>query len=50
MDSCYWGRLSGLSGDLDDIIANDNANGPFYVTVMESDVALTTACNLGLAE
>jgi hypothetical protein len=25
--SCYWARLSGFSGKLDDILANDNADG-----------------------
>ena len=25
-DSCYWARLSGFTGDFDDIIANDNLN------------------------
>ncbi len=50
LDSCYWGRLSGLSGELDDIIANDNANGSFYVSVSPTDVALATHCALELVE
>ncbi len=50
MDSCYWERLSGLSGDFDDLIANDNANGSYYVTIDASDVAFTTDCKLALAE
>ncbi len=50
LDSCYWGRLSGLSGELDDIIANDNANGSFYVSVSPTDIALATHCALELVE
>ena len=50
VDSCYWERLSGLSGDFDDLIANDNANGSYYVTIDASDVAFTTDCKLALAE
>lgn len=45
-DSCYWARLQGLSGTLDDIIANDNAVGQYYVEVQNSDFALETACEL----
>jgi hypothetical protein len=26
LDSCYWARLSGFSGDFDDIVANGNLN------------------------
>ena len=44
--SCYWERLSGLSGTLDDIIANDNANGLYYIEVKDTDVALGTDCGL----
>jgi len=44
--SCYWERLSGLSGTLDDIIANDNANGLYYIEVKDTDVALGTECGL----
>jgi hypothetical protein len=46
MDSCYWERLSNLSGDMDAIIANGNAIGLFYVEVLETDRALTTDCEL----
>jgi hypothetical protein len=45
-DSCYWERLSDLSGEFDAIIANDNATGQFYVEVRESDHALSTDCDL----
>ena len=33
LSSCYWARLSGLSEDFDDLIANDNATGSYYVSV-----------------
>jgi Fibronectin type III domain len=38
-DWCYWERLSGFSGDFDDIIANDfiDGTGPFVVTILPSD-------------
>lgn len=40
-DDCYWERQSGLSGDFDDIIANDFVigSGRVYVTIAPSDVA-----------
>jgi hypothetical protein len=41
-DSCYWARLSGLSGELDDIIANDIGNGWRIVTIAPTDVAFET--------
>ena len=50
LDSCYWARLSGLSGDFSDLIANDNATGQFYVQVSPSDRALSTACHLELVQ
>ena len=50
LDSCYWARLSGLSGDMDDLTANDNASGSFYVTIEASDYALETSCDLALSE
>ncbi|MFO1539111.1 MAG: hypothetical protein ACKOTZ_01500 [Chloroflexota bacterium] len=34
---CYWARLSGFSGDLDDIIANDLPGGPSIVTIGAGD-------------
>ena len=46
LDSCYWARLSGLSGEFNDIIANDNANGSFYVSVSPTDLAFTNQCAL----
>ncbi|GAB3188065.1 hypothetical protein [Nesterenkonia suensis] len=41
--SCYWARLSGLSGELNDIITNDNVSGQGFVTIAESDVAFETS-------
>jgi len=46
LDSCYWGRMSDLSGEFDSIIANDNAVGQFYVEVLDTDMALETGCEL----
>ncbi len=48
LDSCYWERLSGVSGDFDHIIANDNVNGSYYVSVDASDYALHTSCGLAV--
>jgi hypothetical protein len=44
--SCYWARLSGFSGTLDDIIANDNISaGPVIVTIDPSDAGFhSTRC------
>lgn len=39
-DSCYWARLSGFSGDLDDIIANDIVAGRGRVTIAKSDAGV----------
>ncbi len=38
-DWCYWERLSGFSGNFDDIIDNDfiDGTGPFVVTIQPSD-------------
>ena len=47
-DSCYRARLSGLSGVLEHLIANDTAIGSYFVTVASSDAALVTDCNLSL--
>lgn len=37
---CYWARLSGLSGEFDELIANDAFEGQTTVVVNEGDVAL----------
>ncbi len=36
-DGCYWARLKSFSGDLDAILANDNAVGPAVVTILRTD-------------
>ena len=41
---CYWERLSGLSGDLDDILANANTTGRGIAEVLPTDVAFHTTC------
>lgn len=46
MDSCYWERLRNVRGELDSIIANDNATGQYYIEVQPSDFALKTKCEL----
>ena len=49
-DSCYWERLSDLTGEFDAILANDNSNGQFYIEVREGDYALQTDCELVLLD
>jgi hypothetical protein len=34
---CYWARLSGFGGTLDEILANDNTDGPTVVTILPTD-------------
>jgi hypothetical protein len=43
-DSCYWARLSDLSGELDAILANENVSGQGLVTIEPTDVAFETGC------
>ncbi len=45
IDTCYWARLSNLTGQ-DDILANENAEGLYYIEVLPSDTALQTRCEL----
>lgn len=40
---CYWARLSGTSGNFDEIITNGNAEGPTTVTIAKSDKAFETS-------
>lgn len=40
---CYWARLSGLSGEFQDIITNGVPEGSAYVTISASDVAFETS-------
>lgn len=39
---CYWERLSGLSGEFDDIIANGAPDGPAVVEIASSDAAFSS--------
>lgn len=50
MESCYWARLSGVSGGFGDIIANDNATGQFLIQVSSSDFALQVNCPVSYQE
>lgn len=34
---CYWARLSGFSGEMNELIANENESGPAIVTIGKSD-------------
>lgn len=43
VERCYWERLSGLSGDFDDIVANDNASRQAIVEISASDVAFNSS-------
>jgi hypothetical protein len=36
-DGCYYARLKGFSGSFDDIIANNNTDGPAVITIAASD-------------
>lgn len=49
---CYWERLAGLSGELDDILANDFQNfvGPVLVDILSSDVAFMLNAGCGALE
>lgn len=40
--NCYWERLAGLGGNLEDIIANDLPSGAAIVEIASSDVAFST--------
>jgi hypothetical protein len=39
--SCYWARLKGFSGNLDDIIANSNVSGSTVVTIGAGDAGFS---------
>lgn len=41
-DNCYWERLSGFGGTLDETIENDIAPGPAVVTILPSDAGFTS--------
>lgn len=40
--NCYWARLSGTSGDFEQIITNNNSQGPTTVTIRPTDAAFET--------
>ena len=43
-DGCYWARLSGFGGTLDEIIANSfSVSGPQYVEIKSTDVGFKTS-------
>lgn len=44
LDSCYWARLSGTSGETSEILANGNVEGHGIVTIKPTDVAFQTRC------
>lgn len=39
---CYWARLAGASGELDDVRANGNESGPVIVDIAPDDYAFQT--------
>lgn len=41
--NCYWARLKGLGGSVDDIIANGSPNGPATVKVATGDKGFETS-------
>jgi len=49
-ESCYWERLSDLSGDFDAIIANDIAEGQFFVEISTDDFAFYVSCDMQRVE
>lgn len=42
--SCYWARLSGFSGEMDDLIANGNEDGSFIVEIDPADAGFELQC------
>lgn len=44
-DGCYWERLSGFSGDFEELIANNNAVVHDVVEIMDSDAAFDSGCD-----
>ncbi len=39
---CYWARLAGTGGEIGEILANDNSDGPEVVTIGPKDAAFET--------
>ena len=50
LDSCYWERLSGVRGTLDDILANDGPTGQYFIEVLPSDFAFKVSCEVQKVE
>ena len=50
LSSCSWQRLSGASGDSDEILAIGIAQGQFYVEIQDTDAYFETGCELTLTE
>ena len=48
-DGCYWERLTGFSGDFDELIANDfiSSSSQQFVTIGLSDVGFTSDAECG---
>jgi hypothetical protein len=42
-DLCYWARLSGLTGDFEELIVNGIPEGPASVEILPTDVAFETS-------
>ncbi len=40
---CYWARLSGTSGQLDDVLSNNNTTGHVIVDILPTDAAFQSA-------
>ena len=43
-DGCYWARLTGFSGEFEDIITNDIISGPSVVTIQPTDAGFDPQC------
>jgi hypothetical protein len=42
-DGCYWARLAGFGGGIEDIVSNDLPNGAAVVTIAATDAGFKTA-------
>lgn len=50
MNSCYWERKKDLLGEFSSILANNNAEGQFYVQILETDFAFEVHCDVHYLE
>lgn len=41
-ENCYWARLKGFSGEIEDVAANGNPTGPARVTIARTDKGFET--------